>query len=214
MIYEKLLDFPKDFLWGASTSAYQVEGGWDADGKSPSIIDRYEHPAGYADFTVASDHYHRYKEDIALFIMVVEINTPAFWVGCVAGVGHGCPNQIITHGIMSGIVFYIGIGFIGGHIRHAGTFSVHVPGTFTLVGGQRAAPEKTFRETHTNCLLVQQAGRALQTGARPAEHYAFSEFFSGLRTKVTAADTTMATTTATAAAKMVCWKMGSARMVE
>ena len=67
MIYQKLLDFPENFLWGASTSAYQVEGGWDADGKSPSIIDMYEHPAGYADFTVASDHYHRYKEDIALF---------------------------------------------------------------------------------------------------------------------------------------------------
>lgn len=67
MIYEKLLDFPQDFLWGASTSAYQVEGGWDADGKSPSIIDMYEHPAGYADFKVASDHYHRYREDIALF---------------------------------------------------------------------------------------------------------------------------------------------------
>lgn len=67
MIYQKLLDFPQDFLWGASTSAYQVEGGWNADGKSPSIIDMYEHPAGYADFTVASDHYHRFEEDIALF---------------------------------------------------------------------------------------------------------------------------------------------------
>lgn len=35
--------------------------------KKPSIIDMYEHPAGYADFTVASDHYHRYREDIELF---------------------------------------------------------------------------------------------------------------------------------------------------
>lgn len=67
MIYQKLLDFPKRFLWGASTSAYQVEGAWDEDGKSPSIIDMYEHPAGYADFTVASDHYHHFAEDIALF---------------------------------------------------------------------------------------------------------------------------------------------------
>lgn len=67
MLYHKLLDFPENFLWGASTSAYQVEGGWDADGKSPSIIDMYEHPAGYADFKVASDHYHHYREDIALF---------------------------------------------------------------------------------------------------------------------------------------------------
>ena len=35
--------------------------------QEPSIIDMYEHPAGYADFTVASDHYHRFEEDIALF---------------------------------------------------------------------------------------------------------------------------------------------------
>ena len=54
-------------MWGASTSAYQVEGAWDEDGKSPSIIDQYEHPKEYADFKVASDHYHRYKEDIRLF---------------------------------------------------------------------------------------------------------------------------------------------------
>lgn len=67
MIYQKLLDFPEHFLWGASTSAYQVEGAWDEGGKSPSIIDMYEHPAGYADFTVASDHYHHFAEDIALF---------------------------------------------------------------------------------------------------------------------------------------------------
>lgn len=67
MIYQKLKPFPSGFLWGASTSAYQVEGGVDEDGKSPSIIDMYEHPEGVADFSVASDHYHRYKEDIALF---------------------------------------------------------------------------------------------------------------------------------------------------
>ena len=65
MIYQKLKPFPSGFLWGASTSAYQVEGGVDEDGKSPSIIDMYEHPEGVADFSVASDHYHRYKEDIA-----------------------------------------------------------------------------------------------------------------------------------------------------
>lgn len=67
MIYSKLKDFPEHFLWGASTSAYQVEGAVSEDGKSPSIIDMYEHPQGVADFSVASDYYHRYKEDIALF---------------------------------------------------------------------------------------------------------------------------------------------------
>ena len=67
MEYKKLRDFPKDFLWGASTSAYQVEGAALEDGKSPSIIDMYEHPKDVADFQIASDHYHRYQEDIALF---------------------------------------------------------------------------------------------------------------------------------------------------
>ncbi len=60
--------FPPSFLWGASTSAYQVEGGWDADGKGPSVIDtRTEYPPGTSDYTVASDHYHRFAEDVALF---------------------------------------------------------------------------------------------------------------------------------------------------
>lgn len=67
MLYKKLKDFPNNFLWGASTSAYQVEGAVFEDGKSASIIDRYEHPSDVADFSVASDHYHRYKEDIRLF---------------------------------------------------------------------------------------------------------------------------------------------------
>lgn len=67
MYYEKQKEFPDGFLWGASTSAYQVEGAWDEDGKSPSIIDMYEHPKEYADFKTASDHYHRYREDIRLF---------------------------------------------------------------------------------------------------------------------------------------------------
>ncbi|GAB7306423.1 MULTISPECIES: glycoside hydrolase family 1 protein [Enterococcus] len=59
--------FPNDFLWGASTSAYQVEGAWDTDGKGPSVQDVKEIPAGTTDFKVASDHYHRYEEDVKLF---------------------------------------------------------------------------------------------------------------------------------------------------
>lgn len=68
MIYQKKSHgFPVDFLWGASTSAYQVEGAWNEDGKGPSVVDMLNHPPGTADFTVASDHYHRFKEDIRLF---------------------------------------------------------------------------------------------------------------------------------------------------
>ncbi|ORM67962.1 glycoside hydrolase family 1 protein [Pantoea rwandensis] len=58
--------FPDGFLWGASTSAYQVEGAWKEDGKGPSVIDKAQFHEGITDFTVTSDHYHRFKEDIAL----------------------------------------------------------------------------------------------------------------------------------------------------
>lgn len=67
MIYKNIKDFPRDFLWGASTSAYQVEGAWNEDGKGLSLIDMLDHPEDTSDFKVASDHYHRYKEDVKLF---------------------------------------------------------------------------------------------------------------------------------------------------
>lgn len=66
MKYEKAKRFPKGFLWGASTSAYQVEGGADQDGKGKSVIDVKKIPEGTTDYKVASDHYNKYKEDVAL----------------------------------------------------------------------------------------------------------------------------------------------------
>ena len=65
MQYRKTTEFPDDFLWGASTAAYQVEG--NGGGKGPSVVDRLLHPPGTADFSVASDHYHHMEEDVALF---------------------------------------------------------------------------------------------------------------------------------------------------
>lgn len=63
--------FPDGFLWGASTSAYQCEGAALEDGKLYSQQDiesaDYSKKTGFADASVASDHYHRYKEDIKLF---------------------------------------------------------------------------------------------------------------------------------------------------
>lgn len=66
MIYQQQARFPEGFLWGASTSAYQVEGAWNEDGKGPSVVDMLSHPPGTADFRIASDHYHRVEEDVAL----------------------------------------------------------------------------------------------------------------------------------------------------
>ncbi|MEV8338214.1 family 1 glycosylhydrolase [Leucobacter sp. NPDC077196] len=62
--------FPKGFTWGSATSAYQVEGAWDADGKAPSIWDTatragFTTPDGSSGDT-AIDQYHRYQEDFDL----------------------------------------------------------------------------------------------------------------------------------------------------
>ncbi|TPR55129.1 glycoside hydrolase family 1 protein [Enterococcus sp. OL5] len=59
--------FPENFLWGASTSAYQVEGGWNMDGKEASVQDIRPPFPNTTDFKVASDHYNQFKEDVRLF---------------------------------------------------------------------------------------------------------------------------------------------------
>jgi len=60
--------FAKDFLWGASSSAFQIEGGWDEDGKGMSVADfnSFKKSAQQADSKVASDFYHHWRSDIAL----------------------------------------------------------------------------------------------------------------------------------------------------
>jgi beta-glucosidase len=62
--------FPDGFLWGASTAAYQIEGAVREDGRGPSIWDTFSHTPGniLGDDTgdVACDHYHRWREDVAL----------------------------------------------------------------------------------------------------------------------------------------------------
>lgn len=60
------MSFPKNFLWGASSSSAQVEGGYDCDGKGLTIWDVKENNPGTCSFHYASDFYHHYKEDIAL----------------------------------------------------------------------------------------------------------------------------------------------------
>ncbi|MEV4539741.1 GH1 family beta-glucosidase [Asanoa sp. NPDC049518] len=60
--------FPKDFVWGSATAAYQIEGAANEDGRGPSIWDTYSHTPGRTlngdTGDVAADHYHRWQEDL------------------------------------------------------------------------------------------------------------------------------------------------------
>ena len=60
--------FPKDFLWGAASASFQVEGARNEDGKTDSIWDATSpgHIKRNMNGDVTCDHYHRYKEDVAL----------------------------------------------------------------------------------------------------------------------------------------------------
>ena len=65
-----IAEFPKDFLWGVATSAYQIEGCTLADGAGPNIWHRFSHVPGMtvAGHTgdIACDHYNRYADDVKL----------------------------------------------------------------------------------------------------------------------------------------------------
>lgn len=72
----KTYTFPSDFLWGASTSAFQIEGGFGEGGKGLATTDR-ERPH-IASARTASDHYHHWKEDIDL---MAEMGLKAYRMG-------------------------------------------------------------------------------------------------------------------------------------
>jgi len=61
-------DFGQDFVWGVATAAYQIEGGWNEDGKGKSIWDHFTHQKGniahgHTGYQ-AVDFYHRYEQDL------------------------------------------------------------------------------------------------------------------------------------------------------
>ncbi len=64
------LRFPERFVWGAATAAYQIEGAAAEDGRGPSIWDTFSRTPGVVHGgdtgDVAADHYHHYREDVAL----------------------------------------------------------------------------------------------------------------------------------------------------
>src|SRR5262245_29093236 len=70
LVQPRLLTFPAGFRWGAATAAYQIEGAVEADGRRPSIWDTFARTPGKVAFghtgDIACDHYHRFRDDIAL----------------------------------------------------------------------------------------------------------------------------------------------------
>ncbi|WP_086347819.1 glycoside hydrolase family 1 protein [Candidatus Enterococcus clewellii] len=89
----------KDFYWGASTSAFQVEGGFGEGGKGVATTDVRNVPDGIADSKIASDHYYHMLEDIAL-MEELGINLYRFSFNWTRVMGEGMePNQ-------EGIQFY------------------------------------------------------------------------------------------------------------
>lgn len=64
------MGFKKDFVWGVATASHQIEGGWNEDGKGLNIWDVFSHEPDNIDCghtgDVACDHYHRFREDVAL----------------------------------------------------------------------------------------------------------------------------------------------------
>ena len=89
--------FPRNFYWGAATAAYLIEGAWNQDGKGESIWDRFSHtPGKIKDGTsgdVACDHYHRYRDDIAL-MRALHLNSYRFSIAWtrIQPDGSGQPN--------------------------------------------------------------------------------------------------------------------------
>ena len=89
--------FPPGFLWGSATASYQVEGAVHEDGRGVSVWDTFSHTPGKVHNgdtgDVADDHYHRYKEDIAL-MKALGLKTYRFSVAWprVFPTGRGVPN--------------------------------------------------------------------------------------------------------------------------
>ncbi len=112
-----------DFTWGVASAAYQIEGAWNEDGKGPSIWDVYAHEPGKIHDgdtgDVACDHYHRYREDVALMAQlgVTAYRFSVSWSRVLPG-GEGQPNEkglqfyddlineLLAHGIEPYVTLY------------------------------------------------------------------------------------------------------------
>ncbi len=93
-----MLAFPQDFVWGAATAAYQIEGAPAEDGKGPSIWDTFtQRPGVIEDGTngdVACDHYHRWRDDVVL-MRALNLDAYRFSIAWprILPAGRGATNQ-------------------------------------------------------------------------------------------------------------------------
>jgi beta-glucosidase len=90
--------FPDGFLWGVATSAYQIEGSVDADGRGPSIWDTFSHTPGTIDNgdtgDLACDHFGRGREDVDI-LATLGVNSYRFSIAWprILPTGRGRVNQ-------------------------------------------------------------------------------------------------------------------------
>jgi beta-glucosidase len=117
------LTFPSRFVWGTATASYQIEGAVAEGGRTPSIWDTFSHTPGKVfegdNGDVAADHYHRYREDVAL-MSELGVNSYRFSVSWsrVIPTGVGSLNregvdfysrlvdELLEHGISPALTLY------------------------------------------------------------------------------------------------------------
>jgi beta-glucosidase len=123
MTNNSFLQFPPGFLWGAATSAYQIEGSWNEEGRGASIWDTFSHTPGktYAGHhgDVAAGHYQHWKDDVGL-IAELGLQTYRFSIAWprILPLGSGAINpagldfydrlvdELLAHGVQPFVTLY------------------------------------------------------------------------------------------------------------